>query len=224
MRSTLASYGAALLFDDAEGLSDPKRSDPQKRELLLAGNRCGASIPLKEAGPDGTWRTRWVDAFCPRGFTAIALPDPVLASRSIVLPLARTDDPRRGNADPADVQRWPCDQQALQDDLWALGLWLLPKAERVWAELDAETEATGREFEPWRALIAVARLLERHGVPGLEGRIRAVMRAYRSEKADLLDGDRTVLVVRALLTLVGDDTSTPRRECLDGYGARTLPW
>src|SRR5262249_51633071 len=35
----LADYGAALFFDDAENVNDPKRFDPQKRELLLAGNR-----------------------------------------------------------------------------------------------------------------------------------------------------------------------------------------
>jgi hypothetical protein len=195
----LADYGAALLFDDAEGLANPKTADPLKRELLLAGNRRGAAVALKEPAPDGTWRTRWVDAYCPRGFTAIKLPDRVLLSRSIILPLVKTDDAERGNRDPADVARWPCDQRGLQDDLWSLGLWLLPEAERVWAELDAEVELVGRAFEPWRALIVVARLLERHGVQGLEGRIRALMRAYQKEKADLLEGDWTTLVIKALL-------------------------
>lgn len=35
----LADYGATLAFDDAESLSDPKQTDPDKRALLLAGNR-----------------------------------------------------------------------------------------------------------------------------------------------------------------------------------------
>jgi hypothetical protein len=202
----LAHYGATLLFDDAEGLSNPK-CDPDKRALLLAGNRRGAAIPLKEAGPNGTWHTRWVDAFCPRGFTAISLPDAVLASRSIVMPLARTEDEKRGNVDPAQAQGWPCDRRVLLDDLWALGLSLLPEVERIWCELDDETEVVGRELEPWRALIAIARLLERHGVAGLEWRIRSVMRAYQAEKSDLLTSDRTILVIRALLAIVVDDTS-----------------
>ena len=50
----------------------------------------------------------------------------------------------------------------------------------------------GREFEPWRALIAVARLFEAQGVAGLEAQIRSVMHAYQREKAELLDSDRTV--------------------------------
>jgi hypothetical protein len=205
----LANYGATLLFDDAEGLGNPK-CDPDKRALLLAGNRRGATIPLKEAGPNGTWHTRWVNAFCPRGFTAISLPDAVLASRSIVMPLARTEDGKRGNVDPANVEGWPCDRRVLLDDLWALGLSLLSEAEEIWRELDDETEVVGREFEPWRALIAIARMLERHGVEGLERRIRLVMRAYQAEKSDLLTSDRTILVIRALLALVEDDTSDTR--------------
>ena len=44
----LADYGACIAFDDAEGLSDPKKSDPDKRALLLAGNRRGAVVPLKD--------------------------------------------------------------------------------------------------------------------------------------------------------------------------------
>lgn len=44
----LADYGAMLAFDDAENLSDPRRTDPDKRALLLAGNRRGNSVPLKE--------------------------------------------------------------------------------------------------------------------------------------------------------------------------------
>ena len=95
-----------------------KHTDPEKRALLLAGNRRGAVVPIKVSKPDGRgWETKWINAFCPRGFTAISLPDPVLGSRSIRLPLVRTADPRKGNKDPADLKRWPCDQRQLQDDL-----------------------------------------------------------------------------------------------------------
>ena len=146
-----------------------------------------------------------MSTFCSRGFTAIRLPDPVLASRSLVIPLVRTADPRRGNADPADFKRWPCNQAELQDDLWALALWLLPEAERIWAELDTETDAVGRVLEPWRALLAVARLLDRHGVGDVEANVRSVMTAYRAEGPTLLEADRTVLVIRALLILASEN-------------------
>jgi hypothetical protein len=199
----LANYGGAMLFDDAEILSDPKRSDPNKRELLLAGNRRGAKVPLKEPDPAGGWKTRWAPAYCPRAFTAIRTPDPVLASRTIAIPLVRTGDASKGNADPADTARWPCDHRQLSDDLWATALALLSEAERIWAEFDTETEAVGREFEPWRGILVVARLFERHGVPDLEKKMRQVMAASARERQEILGADRSVLVIRALLKLAG---------------------
>lgn len=100
----LADYGATLAFDDAENLSDPRRSDPDKRTLLLAGNRRGNTVPVKEPGPDRTWKTRHVGTFCPRLFSAIRLPDEVLAGRSTIIPLIRTPDRYRANADPYRLQ------------------------------------------------------------------------------------------------------------------------
>ena len=78
----LADYGATLAFDDAENVSDPRKTDPDKRALFLAGNRRGVKVPVKEVGADKQWHTRYVNAFCPRFFSAIHLPDPVLASRT----------------------------------------------------------------------------------------------------------------------------------------------
>ena len=118
----MADYGATLAFDDAEGLSDPKKTDPDKRALLLAGNRRGNTVPVKESTGDRGWRTRYVNTFCPRLFSATRLPDPILASRTIVIPLIRTPDKYRANADPAEFKLWPHDRRKLIDDLWAVGL------------------------------------------------------------------------------------------------------
>jgi Domain of unknown function (DUF3854) len=52
----LADMGATMLFDDAEALANP-HADPDKQALVLAGNRKGVSIPVKEAG------TRWPLAY-----------------------------------------------------------------------------------------------------------------------------------------------------------------
>ena len=97
----LAELGAALGFDDAERLVDPKRAADagvqEKRELFLAGNRKGVTVPLKEPAPDGGWRTVRVPVYCPRAFTSIGTPDPVLRSRSVPIPLVRTPDAAKGN-------------------------------------------------------------------------------------------------------------------------------
>jgi hypothetical protein len=203
----LANYGATLLFDDAENLSDPKRSDPDKRMLFLAGNRRGAQIPLKEPAPDGGWVTKWINAFCPRGFTAIALPDPVLGSRSIRIPLLRTADTTKANIDPSDIEMWRVDRRALQDNLWATALALMKEADQVSRELNHDCELLGRDFEPWRGVLTVARLFDRHGVQDLESRMRKVMKAYQQEKTDNDSNDRAVQVLRAILHQLSSDVS-----------------
>jgi hypothetical protein len=140
----LADYGATLAFDDAENLSDPKRTDPDKRALLLAGNRKGNTVPVKEPGPNGTWHTRHVNTFCARLFSAIRLPDTVLASRAIVVPLIRPPDPYRANADPLDYAAWPEDRDKLKDDLWALALANLPEMPAYVSQVNNVSQGSGR--------------------------------------------------------------------------------
>jgi len=196
----LADYGATLLLDDAENIDDPK-SDPDKRALLLAGNRRGAMIPLKEPNSSGKgWSIRWVNAFCPRGFTAKKRPYGALETRSLVIPLVRSADKKRANCDPIKTEKWPCNWRQLQDDLWATALMLLPEAVQVWNELDQESDVFGRSFEVWRAPLAVARLFERHGVQGLEETIRKVMTDASEEKLDN-SSDYATKVVEILATL-----------------------
>jgi hypothetical protein len=195
----LADYGATLAFDDAEGLSDPKRTDPDKRALLLAGNRRGNTVTVKELAADKTWKTRHVNTFCPRLFSATQLPDAILASRTIVVPLIRTPDRYRANADPLEYGLWPHDRRALIDDLWALGLAHLPALPAYEAKVNANSHLAGRNLEPWRALLAVALWLDENGAAGLYSRMTALSESYQTERPDLETSDFTVLVIRALV-------------------------
>jgi hypothetical protein len=198
-----AAFGGSLMVDDAEALADPKKCDINVRNLLLSGNRRGTMVALKEL--DGKrWVTRYVHAYAPRCFTAIRLPDDVLKSRSVVIPLVRSADMTRQRHDPARTDRWPCDRGELLDDLWALGLSLLTEARNIWNELDDDGAlADGRQYDCWRAPLAVARLLDRHGVVGLEDRIRSVIAAYQQERQEDQDDDRTAVLIRALLLMMG---------------------
>ena len=197
----LADMGASILFDDAEVLADPRLADPDKQALILAGNRAGVKIPVKEQGTDGRWHTRWVNAYCPRGFTSLQLPFRALQSRAIVIPLVASADPARANCDPENDTDWPLDEPALRDDLWALGLWLQREASDVWNDLSNETSVVGRDWERWRALIAVARLFERHGVADLEADIRHVMSLYQDQKDELEGISRITFVIKALIKI-----------------------
>ena len=198
----LADLGAAMLFDDAEDLTDPKKADPDKRSLLLAGNRRGATIAVKEQGPDKTWRTRYVNSYGPRIFTAINLPDPVLASRTIVIPLVRAADPRKANSEVLDYAQWSCDQRQLLDDLWALALCNLSAMPAHDDAVGGDAPLLGRNLEPWRALLAVAHWLDSVGEAGLYQRMVNLAKSYQTERAELETIDLTKLVIRAMIELL----------------------
>lgn len=197
----LADYGATLGFDDAEEVMDVRRTDPDKRTLLLAGNRRGATIAVKELVGE-KWETRHVNTFCPRQFSAIRLPDDVLGSRSIITPLVRSGDPRRAKANPMDPVDWPTERRRLVDDLWAVGLAHLaeiPKYDRLAAE---HAKLCGRQLDPWRGILARAFWLEdRHGVKGLYERMEKLSQDYQAERGDIEETDRTRVLFRALLRL-----------------------
>jgi hypothetical protein len=198
----LADLGATLLFDDAEVLADSQKADPDKQMLILAGNRKGVCIPVKEQGTDRRWHTRWLNAYCPRGFTSLRLPFQALQSRAIVIPLVASADHTRANRDPQNEHDWPVDQPQLLADLWALGLWLQREAADMWNTMSTEMSVVGRDWERWRAIMTVARLFEQHGVANLTSDMVNIMSGYQEQKEDLEGTSRIVLVIRALMRLV----------------------
>jgi hypothetical protein len=194
----LADYGALLCFDDAENLSDPKTTDPDKRTLLLASNRRGSSVPVKEQGPDGMWKTRHVNTYCAKAYSAIRLPDGVLASRTITVPLVRSGDRNRANADPLEYDLWPYDRQKLIDDMWALAITHLSSLPVYERRVNTESDLTGRNLEPWRAILAIAQWLDDNGVKRLSDRMQKLSVGYQSERSEFESGDLTRLVVSAI--------------------------
>jgi hypothetical protein len=214
--------GATLLFDDAEGLTDPKKSDPDKRNLLLAGNRRGAVVTVKEPGPKGVWTTRYVNAYCPRLFTAIQLPDSVLASRSIVVPLVRTADKRKANAEVLDYDGWPCHRGQLLDDLWATALANLAAMPEHETAVNCDAPLMGRNLEPWRTVLSVANWLDELGEEGLYERMTELAKVYQTERAELEVVDHLRIVMRALIRVAEETApfapSAPSAPFVNGEG------
>lgn len=209
----LSDYGAVLCFDDAENLAGGKKNqdklDPDKRALLLAGNRRGSTVPLKEFTPPKTWVMRYVSTFCPKTFSAIQLPDPVLASRTIVVPLIRTTDNDRANINPADYAKWPHDRNRLIDDLWALGLAYLCELPQHAQAAKEAARLSGRALEPWHAILGVAHWLTARGEQGLFERMEELSVAYQRERADLETFNPGLFVLRALVELGSQTTGDP---------------
>ena len=195
----MADYGSTLAFDDAENYSS-ENLNGDKRALLLAGNRKGSQVGLKEY--DGKkWNTRYVNTFCPRLFSAIKLPDSVLASRTIIIPLVRSDEDLKSNSDPADYSLWPHDRQILLDDLWAIGLSHLSEMNEYEREAVSRSRLKGRDLDPWRTSLTVALWLEKNGVEGLFSRVENLSWVYfTQEKPNLESDDLTTLVIKGLVS------------------------
>lgn len=204
----MADLGATLGFDDAENLSGTHQVDPDKRALLLAGNRKGNTVPVKEPAGKRGWQTRYVNTFCARMFSAIKIPDPVLASRTITIPLLRTTNYKKANADPLDYVLWPHGKQPLLDDLWALGLTHIKELQNLEREINQVARLSGRNLEPWRAILAVALWLEKQGMKGIWQRLDELSYRYCFEfLPDLQSADLTLIVLRAVMECASNAVS-----------------
>lgn len=194
----MADLGATTCFDDAESLCDPRKPKNDKLDLLLAGNRRGVTIPHKESTGNYQWRTRYVNAFCPRAFSAINLPDATLASRTIMIPLVRSGNQKKANADVADYFKWPHSKGKLVDDLWSLALANLAKLPAFDDMVNKKAQLTGRNLEPWKGILSIALWLEDQGRTGIGERMEKLALDYQKERHEIEKPDLTLLVIRAL--------------------------
>lgn len=194
-----ADDGATLAFDESEKLNAKGKED--LLAILLAGNRRGTTMTAKEPAANGTWRTKHYNLFCPKLFAAVKIPDGALVTRTIILPLVKSLDPKKQDNVMA-YERWPHDRGMLIDDLWSLALTNLGAMRGFDEQVPLKAKLMGRSLEPWRALLAVALWLDRSGCQNLWSRLHALALAYQNEGQELDATNLTVLTVRALWNLV----------------------
>jgi hypothetical protein len=163
---TLHSQGGVLLLDEAERLKNT--TDPATAEILsmlLAGYKKGGAATRLEPVGDSGFKTLSFDVFGPKALACIAGLPPALASRSIPVTMFRSppgsEKPRRR------IDHEPEGWQRLRDDLHALALEHGP----TWLELPERTDVcpamSGRDYELWQPLLALAWWIEQHGARGL---------------------------------------------------------
>jgi hypothetical protein len=190
---TLHSQGGTLLLDEAERLKQTQ--DPGTAEILsmlLAGYRRGGQATRLEPVGD-TFKTVSFDVFGPKALACVAGLPPALSSRCIPIIMFRaasaSDKPRRRiDADPAAWQR-------LRDDLHAMALEHGP----MWLDLPMRADVcpamSGRDWELWQPLLALAAWIESHGARGLLGLVQqhalATIDAGKDDQVG--DADETLL-------------------------------
>jgi hypothetical protein len=162
---TLHDRGGTLLYDEAERL---RQSTPDVQELLsmlLAGYSRGGKATRLEAVGD-SFRPVSFDVFGPKAVACIQGLPPTLASRCIQIFMFRAgpESPKPRRRIDADSDRW----QRLRDDLHALALDAGPD----WRDLSSRADVcpakiSGRDFELWQPLLALAAWVESFGAEGL---------------------------------------------------------
>jgi hypothetical protein len=205
---TLHSQGGTLLLDEAERLKQTQ--DPGTAEILsmlLAGYKRGGQATRLEPVGD-TFKTVSFDVYGPKALACVAGLPPALASRCIPIIMFRaapgSDKPRRRiDGDPAGWQR-------LRNDLHALALEHGP----TWLELPARADVcpamSGRDYELWQPLLALAAWVESHGADGLLGLVQEHALATIDAGKDDQVGDADEILLRLLAERRANlDTPTP---------------
>lgn len=215
----LCAAGACLLLDEAEDLAHGRpqgETGQDRRGLLLGGTRPGTSWALKEATPDGRWETRRIPIHGPRGFASIAIPEAVLGSRALRIPMVRTADPARARRDPALDGDWP-DGETREDLRDALTLWTIGNLRDApaWYALARERlPVFGRDAEPWLPPAAVCFAVDAEDGGDRAARIMAAIKGTAQEDAP----DREREILAALARLWDSGTLAP-----GPGGTRTVP-
>ncbi|MGJ0621509.1 MAG: hypothetical protein ACR65Z_12475 [Methylocystis sp.] len=201
-----AHYGATLCFDDCENV---KEMEPSKRELLLAGNTRGAQISVKESVGEGQWKTRYVNCFSGRCFSSINLPDPVLASRTISIPLVASPDNSKTRLSPSRKEDWPFDVGELTDDLWLLALTNLGAVRAFDAEASCLSPLQGRNHDIFRMPLAIAWwLMANFEMGDVHKRVESFAENYQLLRSDEQGVDSIAIALLAIGELI-DESGRP---------------
>jgi hypothetical protein len=186
---TLNDRGGVVVFDEAERL---RQSTPDVQEILsmfLAGYKRGGKATRLEAVGD-TWRPVEFDVYGPKALACIAGLPTTLSSRCIPVTMFRAapDSPKPRYRIDADPEGW----QRLRDDLHALAL----EHGAVWLQLARRSDVcpsglSGRAYELWQPLLALASWIESHGAIGLLDLLRqhalAAVEANRDDQTPEAD-------------------------------------
>ena len=90
------------------------------------------------------------------------------------------------------------DRSELIDDLWALALRHLKELREYDRKVPELASLSGRNLEPWRALLAVALWLQDKGASRLFEKLDGLSQTYQKGRAELETPDLTSLVIQAL--------------------------
>lgn len=194
---TLHNQGGVLLLDEAERLRGSTPDVNDILSMLLAGYRRGGRATRLEPVGD-SFRPVEFDVYGPKAIACISSLPPALASRCIPILMFRAapGSPKPRRRIDADPEVW----QALRDDLHAFAL----EYGSAWLGLSRRTDVcpamSGRDFELWQPLLALADCIESAGAHNLLDLVKR--HAFETIEAD--EDERVPATDETILRIVAD--------------------
>jgi hypothetical protein len=203
---SLHERGGVLLLDEAERLKESTPDAAELRSILLAGYKRGGKA--QRCKPE-TFELQEFDVFGPKAIACIAGLPGALSSRCITVMMFRCP---HGSIKPKkrlddDAARW----SDLRDDLHLLAL----ESGAVTLDLSRRAEVctsmTGRNYELWQPLLAMASWIESCGANGLLALMQEHAATLIADAMDdiIPDADETLLRMLAALA-VRNQTPQPK--------------
>lgn len=198
---SLNSFGGTLLLDEAEQLRDAR--SPEVAQLvasLLAGYRAGKFVCRMEPTADGGFLTSHFAVYGPKAIACINEVPPALAQRCIQIAMFRS--PPDSNKPRQRLGDYDSLWQTLRDAAHAITL----DFGRDWPRLAGLKEVcppmSGRGYELWQPLLAIASWFEDHGVQGLLSLMQSHALAMIESAKDHSTPPADELLLRTLANLV----------------------
>lgn len=208
---TLHNQGGTLLFDEAERLRQHTPDVDEIVSMLLAGYRRGGRATRLEPVGDG-FRTVSFDVFGPKALACVTGLPPALASRSIPVMMfrARPDSPKPRLRVDANAEQW----DAIRNDLHCLALEHGPTWLKLAQRANVCPEMSGRDYELWQPLLALAEWIERDGADGLLSIMQQHALANIEKHRDDLTSEADEILLRILAAKVRNHETPEAREIL----------
>lgn len=208
----LHTSGGTMLIDEGEQFGSRSPEVAEVFASLLAGYRRGKTVSRSESTGDGNFAPRQYSVSGPKAIACINEMIPALASRAIPIRMIRA--PGNSAKIRLRIAESKDEWAAIRDALHAMAMdfgedWLeLP------AKQDVCPEMSGRNYELWQPLLAIAEWLDRHGASGLYGDLRkhAIRTIESSAEAAIPAEDEVVL--QTLCNLVEDGRRPMAKEIL----------
>ncbi|HVW66729.1 MAG TPA: hypothetical protein VHA78_03265 [Candidatus Peribacteraceae bacterium] len=217
--------GSTICIDEAEGFSKVRDEDSQRvLTLLNTGYKRGGGDEKCEQDPrTKQWRSIFFDAYSPKALAGIRSLDPTLVTRCIPIVMVRSQNRELKNR---EIEDRDSDFADIRSMIYPAMLQSITAIVEVSKQI-THADLSGRDWELWRPILALATLADPTG--HLLQRMKALATELQEEKKDM---DTAIpYFLSALVQFMKDDeqeekffTTDELYERLASYDEDTFGW